>query len=510
MITKYLQRGLSVAGLATLATFAACGDEFLDREPLTSYTAANFPRNAQQIEQAIIPGYNALRELYAQNLWVLGEMRSDNTTFTFSAQDQGLQGRWQTDLFVDGASVDRSADAWNDLYRAIQRMNVVLVNIGDADFEDEDLRTQREAEARFLRGFFYWQLARNFGDAPLLLEPEYDQAALLAIRRAPVDELYAQAIIPDVTFAIDNLPATYLPGGPDVGRATRGAAQMLLAKAHFLRRDYAAALPLLEALIDEGQYALFPDFRGLFAPENENNAEIIFAAQFENGANQGAGFLNSWLPLGSGTTISGNPRQNIGSSGGGNNRPTDCLFDAYEEGDPRREATIGVAQIGGQRVLWPRKFIFPPIPDGGLSTDWPVFRYADVLLMRSEALLELGTQGELPDQVFLDINELRGRVGLDLAFPGSPDSILNADTPDKLRGLLRLERRREMALEDYRWYDLVRYGNVVEVMRAHGARQRAIGGYIDNFSDAFENIPELYPLPINQVQTYGYRQNPGY
>lgn len=507
---------IAIAGVAASGLLLSCNhDDFLSREPLGGYTASNFYETEIQITEAINPGYREVRDQFAQDIWVLGELRSDNTTFTFNPSDQGLAGRWQTDLFVSGAAVDRASEVWNGSYTAISRMNLVLANIAEAEFSEEEIRGQREGEARFLRAFFYWQLTRNFGDVPILLEPEFDIADLEALDREPVATVYEQAIEPDLRAAIDLLPAEN--DDADIGRATRGAAQMLLAKAYFsfgnhddaVEPRYADAIPLLNDLIASGTYRLLPDYRSVFAPDNGNNDEIIFAAQFDVGAGQGAGFVNAFLPQGSGTDITESDDNNVGAAGGGNNRPTEDIIRAYFPDDPRFGASVGVFVRSGDTLYYPRKFVFPPLPAAGTDIDWPVFRYADALLMRAEAIAETSA-GDVPDEALIDLNSVRVRVGLRPAFRGSADSTLDIDSREKFFDLLRRERRVELAFESHRWYDLVRYGIYVERMREHGEEQRAMGGYIDDFPNAFQDIPALYPLPPVQVATYGYRQNPGY
>ena len=509
-----LRAPLKLAAFAVLLASGACSHDFLDREPLGRYTAQNFFETEPQITQAVTAIYRHIRDQYRDNLWKLGEYRSDNTTFTFTPAN--IRGAlWDTDLFVAGTSVEGSGAIYNGAYTQIARANVILANLAAADFAgDEELRARREAETRFLRAFWYWQLIRNFGDAVLITEPLYDEAELIALRRRPVAEIMSEVIVPDCEAAIAGLPEDF---GADweVGRARRATARMLLAKAHFTVRDYAAARPLLDSIVAEGRYALLPDFRQVFAPENPFNAEILFAAQFDGEAGQGYGKLSDFLPTGSADEVSLEPTVSVGPSGGGVNRPTADLLRAFADTlDVRRDATIGfyVAQGSSDTVLYPRKLIFTPLPDGaiGSSVDIPIFRYADVLLMRAEATVETSGGGDIPDAAFNDLNAVRGRAGLPLAFPFNPDPALDLRTADEFRAFLREERRRELALENYRWYDLVRYGVAESVMQAHGEEERTRGGYVDNFPDAYRNIPLLYPIPPEQVQQYGYRQNPGY
>lgn len=485
----------------------SCSHDFLDREPPGSYTSANFWETPQQIEDAITPAYRDIRGLYSSALWQLGEYRSDNTTFTENLDDRGNASFWNDDIFVSGPNVNGADGVWNTCYSGIKDMNLVLANLDDVPYTgQEEERELRRAEAHFFRGFFYHLLTLHFGDVPLTLEPVLTEEEALQLDRVPLDEVYAQAILPDLELAIAGLPDEW----PDseLGRATSYAARMLLAKAHFARRDYAAALPLLDEIVASGRYRLLSDFRSVFAPDMGYNDEIIFAGIYDVGAGQGGLFYLNWLPLNSGTEVT--EGSITSDSRWGVNRPTRGLYEAYSDDDPRREATIGVYAPAGDTVLYARKYLFPPI-NSGTDVDVVIFRYADVLLMRAEAILETSGGGVAPNQAFLDVNAVRDRAGLVLAFPGNvQDTTLDVRTSPELLELVRRERRLELALENTRWYDLVRYGTVQEVMMAHGGELAEYQPYLQDFPSAFQTIPELFPIPLTQVQQYGYAQNPGY
>ena len=235
---------------------------------------------------------------------------------------------------------------------------------------------------------------------------------------------------------------------------------------------------------------------------------MIFAAQFDNNSGQGAGYYGGWIPQNSGTQLTGT--FNVAAFGG-QNRPTRSIYEAFGDDDRRRDISIGVYSPGADTFLYATKFIPPPPITGEKnSADFPIFRLADALLMRAEALVETGAQGGLPDQAFLDLNALRERAGVGLVFPGSLDPDLDIQTAEALRRFIRDERRRELAFESHRWYDLVRYGTVVEVMQAHGEELATYQPYLNDFPSAFTQIPDLYPIPIDEVLSYGFAQTPGY
>jgi len=486
-----------------LLLLPAC-EGFLDRAPLNQYTSENYWEDETQITLAVNAIYPILRSQYTGPIWRFGEFRSDNTTFQYNELDRGGMALEQLDYFLAEATLGDIGGLWNSCYTAIARANFLLASIETAAFTQEANRVIREAEARFLRAFMYYHLVIHYGDVPLVLEVVVDEAEALAKGRDPVDAIYAEAIIPDLTFAIEHLPAVHPPA--EKGRATRAAAQVLLAKAHFARRDYAAALPLLDAVVNSGAFSLMNQYRDVFDPAFKSaNPEVIFAAAFATSANQGSGFMIGWLPFNSGSDITQgvNP-----SSRAGLNIPTRDMIAAYEPGDARLAASVGFYVDRGDTTPYVRKYVFPPIEAGGTNVDWPIFRYADVLLMQAEARLEL--QGGLPDPVFETINQLRARAGLPFIYPGNPDPKLDVQSEDDLRAFLRRERRVELAFESARWQDLRRYGTVEAVMQAHGIDQRTYQDFLAAFPDAYTRIPELIAIPAFQALQYGYPQNPGW
>lgn len=488
-----------VAGLL----FAGCGDDFLSRVPPSNYTSENYWEDEIQITTAVNGIYPILRNQFVGDIWKLAEFATDNTTFQFNPADRGGQILEEVDYFLANADNGVFSAIWNSSYNGIARANFILINIGDAAFNVEENRAIREAETRFLRAFFYYNLAVHFGDVPIVLEPLTDEEEAIARRRDPVERVYNEAIIPDLEFAIDNLPTDW--NAANIGRATRGAAQMLLAKVYFSCGEYGLALPLLNSIVESGEYGLMQNYRDIFDPAFDNNQEIIFAAQFATAANQGSGFMLGWLPFNSGADITDGL---IPGSRAGLNIPTQDIVRAYEDGDRRLNASVGFYEDGGDTTTYIRKYVFPPIPTGGTDVDWPIFRYADALLMQAEAVLE--TQGGIPDQVFQTLNVLRSRAGLPVIFPGNPNPDLNVQTTEELREALRQERRVELAFESHRWYDLLRYGTLEEVMRAHGEEQKEIQAFLDPFPDAYTDINRLWAIPSNEIIGFGYEQNEGW
>lgn len=500
------------SALTTLLAVGCNEDEFLNYQPQGRYSVENFFQTEEQARGAVNGTYVQLRGLYNVALYRTVEMRSDNTTFIPNPDDRGSLAVEEIDYFALTSSSGIHSNVWGPAYRGISKTNYILELIDPIPFADEADKVAIKGQAAFLRAFYYYILTQTFGDVvpvTTIIESEDQAAEILALRRAPREEIISQIIIPDLELAINSLPEVW--GVTNRGRATRAAAQMLLAKVYFADQNYVAAIPLLQEIIDSGLYSIEPNFRDVFAPGNQESPEIIFANQFSVAAGQGAGFFINWLPYQSGQSLT----QGIfvSPSAASKNIPTKDLIAAFEPGDRRFAGSIAYYDEDpddpdNELIPYSTKYFFPPVTQGGSDQNYPVFRYADVILMQAEALLE--TEGGISNQVFEYVNLIRTRAGLPLYFPGNPVPELDISTEEDLRRAIRRERRVELAFENHRWWDLQRYGNLVEVMTVHGAEQRACQDYLDPFADAYQNIRILYAVPFNEVERYGYTQNPGW
>jgi len=511
MTMKY-QLSFAFFAVCLLMTSACNEDNLLNYEPQGRYSVENFFQTEIQAKGAINGAYVQVRDLYNAAMWRTVEMRSDNTTFIPNPGDRGSMAVEEIDYFVLTASSGIHGNIWGPCYRGISKTNYLLELIDPIPFDDEADKLAIKGQAAFLRAFYYYILTQTFGDVvkvTSIIESEAEAGELLELDRAPRAEVLSEIIIPDLELAIENLPEEW--SGIDNGRATKAAAQMLLAKVYFTDRNYAAALPLLQDIIDSGIYSLESDYRSVFGPGNQSSPEIIFANQYSVSANQGAGFFLNWLPYQSAQSITEGIF--VQPSSASKNLPTKDLVRAYEEGDRRFAASIGFYDEDpndpdNELIAYSRKFLFIPVTQGGSDLNFPVFRYADVLLMKAEAIME--TTGGLSNEVFEIVNQIRVRAGLPLYFPGNPNPALDISTPEALNEAIRRERRVELAFESHRWWDLQRYGNLQEVMTAHGIEQKECQDFLDEFPEAYQDIRELYAIPFGQIERYGYRQNEGW
>lgn len=478
-------------GLLLLFLLAgACSDDFLDKKPLVTPTTETFFETEEHAIQATNAVYNMLRDWEVHVFSYIGitDIISDDA-------DKGSEPNDATFLLeIDNFTFDSRnvafSTVWRGYYRGIYRANLAIQNIPDIEM-DETLKARLIGENKFLRAYLYFNLVRWFGGVPLILDPlqpgEYEQA------RDPAQEVYAQ-IIQDLEDAAASLPASY--SGSDVGRATSGAAKGMLAKVYLTRQDYPNAEQYALEVINSGEYELFPDYELLFQEAGENSSESVFEVQAEAFEIGGGGTQYNQVQ-----GVRGTP-----NLGWGFNRPSDDLVASYERGDPRRDATIlyvGEVLPDGSDIVqdnpnmvnerYNQKAWVPEHP-GGLGNgpgNIRILRYADVLLMAAEALNENGNSA----QALTYLNQVRARARGDRNV--LPD--ISTTNQAELREIIWRERRSELAMEQHRWFDLLRQDRAAEVMKAVG-------------KDFVEGKHELLPIPATEIDLSGglIEQNPGY
>ncbi|MBC7778429.1 MAG: RagB/SusD family nutrient uptake outer membrane protein, partial [Phycisphaerae bacterium] len=384
-------------------------------------------------------------------------------------------------------------------YRAIARANLAIENIPLVEM-DATTRDRLVGECKFLRAYSFYLLVQWFGDLPLITHTlqgdEY-----YAQTRQPREEVYAQ-IETDLTDAIAVLKEKNEYAPADLGRVTKGAARGLLAKLYMIKKDWTKAEAQCMDIINSMQYSLLPKYADNFLKVGENGAESVFeiqavALQTQQAAGPGSSPFN--MVQG----VRGNP-----NLGWGFNRPSDNLVISYENGDPRREATViyvgeilpdGSTQVQDNVEIINERFnqkawvpAHPGLQDNGPG-NIRVIRYSDILLLAAEAKNELNKSGEaLPL-----LNQVRKRARGTNNFI-LPDVTVTDQT--MLREKIYKERRVELAMEQQRWFDLLRWGRAGTVMQAVGKTNFTIGKH------------ELLPIPQTEIDLTSGRitQNPLY
>jgi len=499
---------------------SSCNEDFIDLVPEDQQSSETFFQTEAQFRQAVTAAYTPLRDLLV-NDYFTAEMRSDNTHYEYYAINRGTAYTQRETIadFTDDPTDAYSNAVYFHCYTGISRANIVIGRLAGATI-DEAAKNDIEGQARFIRALNYFKLVRHFGEVPLYLT-EVTKASEAFLPRASVDNVYAQ-IIADAQNAIENLsgPAAF----PQTGQATKGAATMLLAEVYMTRKEYAQAEALLKTLESMG-YHLLADYTAVFATVNKNSVESIFEVQYQQGAQGGqqSDFIYLFLPRTKSTAlITGVATNNTGT--GGWNTPTQDMINAYEPGDKRKEASIGIAEgsydasniftisanksvsnytpaAGKIGVPYIKKYLNPHTIADNTDDNWPIYRYADALLLLAESQNEQHRPGE----ALTYLNIVRDR-----AFGAGVATITTTDERE-LRDIIAHERRVELAFENHRWHDLVRTGKAIEVMNAHGIQMKKLYSYLLPTTYQVTTDKLLYPIPQSERDlNLDLTQNPGY
>ncbi|WP_134091286.1 RagB/SusD family nutrient uptake outer membrane protein [Olivibacter sp. XZL3] len=497
-LTKYTVFSMLSAALL----LAACGKNFLEQNPEATLTGANFWKTESDLKQGVVGAYRSLRDMGLFSYWVFGEMRSDNTTFQYNEPQRGQENREFVDQFLLNSANTLLRDFWQQSYTAISRCNEVLAREASIEMSQES-RNQAIGEVKLLRAFHYFNLVRQFGGVPIKLEMVTSPEEAKSNRRASVEEVYLQ-ILDDLQHAAELLPASY--DGANAGRVTSGTANALLGKVYMTRQNFEEALAALRKVTG---YSLLSDYGALFRPENKNHSESIFEIQYlGSDPNLASNFLYQFAPFNSGTSVTHDVGTNL-SYNAGWNTPTQDLIDAYEEGDRRKAVSLAESfTLEGQVYQVPHviKYNHGFVQPGQTDVNFPIIRYADVMLEIAECLNEAGFVAD--GEAFQLLNSVRARAGLPAKTAANANSALAVPNQDAFREAIMHERQVELAFENHRWYDLVRTGKAVEVMNAHGERERAMNPQYP--AGTYEVTPNklLLPIPQREVDIDNLEQNP--
>lgn len=463
----------------------SCKNNFIEIQPVSTVTTDILYKTDKDFQDAVIGCYKQLQTQY-KNFWFFGDLRSDDSQQEIYSNVSSLT----FDNFTLSSNADIIKSTWTNYYSIINRANNIINKINDSDLSIIVNKDRHLGEAKFLRAVAYFDLVRIFGKVPMITHIISIDDAYKAPREE-VNTVYNQIIIPDLIFAESNLPLKYT--GSDVGRATKGAAKSILSKVYLTIHDFTNAETKLQEVTSMG-YSLLKNYNDLYDyTKNEHHSEYIFDIEYEEGINLGSNFTNDFLPI----SVPMANYYKIKGELGERNSPTQSLFDAYEGTDLRKNVTVGVkggwidangnfvAFLPNTSQSYTKKYITAVASGGDSKANWKVVRYADVLLMYSEALNENGKT----DMALQYLNQVRDRAGL--------KGYLTL-TKDEVREKIYLERRLELAFEGQRWFDLVRTGRAYNIMKDYGMQQ----------------YMTVFPIPLSQVQLINdntiFPQNQGY
>ncbi|MEN9909029.1 MAG: hypothetical protein RLZZ540_2178 [Bacteroidota bacterium] len=403
---------------------------------------------------------------------------------------------------------------WRKMWIGIARCNKAIISIPNVPGINVDLSARLVGEAQFLRAYFYMELLRNFGDLPIITTPI--TAFDVNQPRVAVKDVYEKLVEPDLVAAAAILPQKTAYAAADAGRATRGAALSLLAKAYLYQKKWSNAFTTGKMVIDEGQYNLETNFRDVFEVDNVNGKESIFEIAYSG---------NQTYPFG---WVGANAIGSRDDINWGWLQPSTDLDREFESGDPRHQMTIihdgdtFVDGWGGQpypitalrnnQAPYTASYKYFIPKSKRVSNNWlrqnynlELIRYADLLLMYGEAALQSGNQVKADWAV----EQVRSRARNQSA---NPSMTLPIKTGVTMNDIIH-ERRVELATEGHRFYDLKRWGIAQQVLNALPAK---IATYPEALyigaKGALYQSPrnDYFQIPPTDVSRAGWTQNPGY
>lgn len=493
MITRYIATGMATFLLATM--IVSC-NKFTDLTPISEATNENAYTTAKEAEAALTGAYDALQQEYY--VW-------DNVIFSDVISDNYYAGGDNPEIFaVDKLQVvptnNRLFTNWGQLYGGIARTNTVLEKvpqIADPQLDEGNRRNQILGEAYFLRAFHYFNLVKLFGGVPLILAPvEASKTDEYIIPKATETQVYDQ-ITADLEQAAALLPDVFSgESSVNKARATKGAAKALLAKAYAQRsdRDYSRVLSYCDEVINSpASYRLLANFSELFDGAHYNNAESIMEVQYV-GAPEGNFGPQMLLP----PSLSGDTWRKFVT-------PSHDLVNAFDsESDiVRKNSSILFEKVDWLDEFWGNqsKSEVPFAYKWKSASGWAsanrqyILRLADIILLKAEALNELGRTAEAREA----LNQIRQRAKISLS---------EASSQAELRNAILKERRLELCQEAQRWDDLKRLGIALEVMNALNEIDLRTNQPVDYHMNA-EKL--LLPIPQQELDRNAQlTQNPGY
>ena len=497
----------------------------IDLYPISNLNTGTYYSSADEVKAGLTGAYNGMQKpLYRE--WQFTELRSDNSRQGVPASTNSFnRDLSDLDMFIPATTNDAVYQYWLDTYNNIRNVNIILQKLG-VNYEPSNgtislapisipisdvERKQFAGEAMFIRAYHYFNLVRLYGGVFLVHRP-ITAAEAKTINRSSVDDIYKiiQADLMTASNYMNNLKFAQIANA-DRGRTNSWAAKALLAKVYLTLNKKAEAKTLLQDVITNSGFSTSAvTYPNIFSINNEMNAEILFAIRYKAGGfGLGSSFGNDFGPLNSGALV-------INGSGRGWNTPTTDIDTFYNNTGAGTRKAVNIAKFqpgtSGERI-YVSKYLNPVVITDDGEADWPVMRFADVLLMYAEA------DGNTSTAVGY-INQVRVRSGLSSLASPQP-------TVADFERELSYERRREFAFENQRWFDLLRFGttlttiNAIQVMRAHFAYE--YNAHYANyllptptlaFLQASVNTNSLIlPIPQREIDTNTQLvipQNPGY
>ncbi|MDN3580496.1 RagB/SusD family nutrient uptake outer membrane protein [Mucilaginibacter flavus] len=445
-----------IAVLLFIASLVGCQKDLLNKSPKDQLSPSTFFQNDTQVKMALIGIYNAIQPNATPAHFYQFEFESDNGYCQDAWQGSKEVGEWQTTTNSWAPYAK-----WTQDYAIISRANEFIQDVANAGISSSE-KAQMVGEAKFLRGYAYTDLITYFGDVPLITK-------VLALADSYVKRTAKSAvltqILADFNDAAAVLPASYT--GTDVGRATKGAALAYKTKVLLYNEKWADAAQAASDVISLNAYSLYPNYTNLFDEAHENNAEVIFDIQYIP-TTQSQPWPSSALSL----SVWPTPNVTsdlINSYYMTNGQPITSASSGYDpqhpfvNRDPRLAASVVLpgSQWGSTTYIpandvvpsgaRPRKYADIGIADpNNCSLNTILMRYADIYLMRAEALIESGSTSS---EIYTLIDNVRARVNMPKVEAVEGIGL----SQSQLRAIVRHERRVEFYNEGTRYADMLRW-----------------------------------------------------
>ncbi|WP_159523591.1 RagB/SusD family nutrient uptake outer membrane protein [Sunxiuqinia indica] len=507
--------------LMLLGFISGCTKDILDKSPLDRLSPDTFYQNEGELKMGLMGVYNGLSENSTQIHWYQFDFMSDDAFCEHSWQGSLEFGAWN-----QNSSSSTAMEKWARAYSTIVRANRFIENLEAAPVND-NVKTQMKAEARFLRAFMYADLAHFYGDVPLILSVQtLDEAKVSRTLKSDV----LNAILEDLDFAAQNLPAEY--SGSDIGRATKGAALAYKARVYLYNEKWTEAAAAAKSVMDLSVYQLFNNYEGIFLEDNENNSEVIFDIQYMKDLSAQP-WPSSALSFAEWPTPSVTSSL-INSYYMTNGLPIDDSNSGYNDQnpftnrDPRMAASIILpgSQMGARTFIpanddvltgaRPRKYADLNNTDrNNCAINTILMRYADILLMRAEALVEAN---KITQEVYDLIDMVRARANM----PSVEEVEGTGLSQSQLREIIRHERRVEFPIEGLRYADMYRWKDESLIHDVYGYNRSKLSDPSNPSTWVFEQVKAstrtfnaqkgwLWPIPQGDRQNNeNLTQNPGY
>lgn len=442
--------------VSAIFAFAQCSNDFLEKAPLDTINTSNYPTNAAELITLVNGAYQPLQwpKLYNMRMWT-SDIMAGNSIVGAGGGSDGIETQDMSN-FVTTTDNQGVLDIWRGPWPGILMSNMVLKVAPNLTI-DENIKKRSMGEAYFLRAHYYFILVRYFGDLPLIISPQSSDSDLYP-SRVSKDLIYKQ-IISDLEKAADLLPNKSTYTGSDIGRANKGAALGELAEVYLTLGNNWQKVVDLTTQVESLGFNLNTNYADNYNPATENSIESIFEVQYNS--NGGYNFWNNENQASWTSTFMGPRGSNFVAGGWGWNQPTQEFIDSYEANDNRKALTVlytGCPSFDGKTYQATysttgynvRKFLVPLSTVSSYDNsplNFPVIRFSNILLMKAEALNELGqtSQAEVP------LNRVRNRAGL--------SNIASGLSQAAFRNSVMKERRVELAFEGQRWFDLIRVNN---------------------------------------------------